>query len=30
VCDEIVSLPLHPQMTDDDVATVAQAVAKGH
>jgi dTDP-4-amino-4,6-dideoxygalactose transaminase len=29
VCDEIVSLPLHPRMTDDDVATVAQAVVKG-
>ena len=29
VCDEIVSLPLHPRMTDDDVATVAEAVLKG-
>jgi len=29
VCDEIVSLPLHPRMTHDDVAAVAAAVAKG-
>jgi dTDP-4-amino-4,6-dideoxygalactose transaminase len=29
VCDEIVSLPLHPRMTGDDVAAVAAAVVKG-
>lgn len=29
VCDAIVSLPLHPRMTTDDVAAVAAAVMKG-
>ena len=30
VCDEILSLPLHPGMTDDDVGHVAAAILKGH
>jgi dTDP-3-amino-3,4,6-trideoxy-alpha-D-glucose transaminase len=30
VCAEIVSLPLHPRMENEDVATVAAAVLKGH
>ena len=30
VCNEVVSLPLHPRMTNDDVAAVAAAVLKGH
>jgi len=30
VCAEIVSLPLHPRMENEDVATVAAAVLRGH
>ena len=29
VCDEILSLPLHPAMADDEVDYVADAVLKG-
>jgi dTDP-4-amino-4,6-dideoxygalactose transaminase len=29
-CDEVLSLPLHPAMTDADVDAVADAIAKGH
>jgi dTDP-4-amino-4,6-dideoxygalactose transaminase len=30
VCAELVSLPLHPRMDNEDVATVAAAVLRGH
>ena len=30
VCAEIVSLPLHPRMENEDVAAVAAAVLRGH
>lgn len=30
ICDEIVSLPLHPRMENENVAEVAAAILKGH
>jgi dTDP-4-amino-4,6-dideoxygalactose transaminase len=29
VCDEVLSLPLHPTLTDANVDAVAEAVRKG-